>query len=521
MFIGTGLTLFDNAVGESGGGSPPATITAPVLALAVGPTTYPPELDCSLDETVLVGDTVELQWSSVYDFASIDGTASNTIDLSEATAQAATFTGLSDISSGSHFFRARVVRGSSQSAWSNTVNHGDVVAPTFTSSASPSVAELTVNPTGVLTFDEPVALIEISGGADSALFSLTGANWTLNTTPDYETKTSYVVQFRATDYAGNSTTQTMTLTITDVDETPNAFSFTDQTGVNQSTVTVSDQITVAGLAVGVSVPVTVSGGEYRKNGGTWTTTAGTVANGDVIDLRVTSSASYLTAVSVTLSINGVSDTFTVTTKADPALPSVTASSTAAYVAPTGTFISSRVQAVSVSTGYTLIAIQSGRRITGVTGDSGVGAAALIYANFGTGTSTNWHLSMWLVATPSAGTVNFTITSEGNIDNFSMRGFNISGTFNATPTATYNLAPAFGRATITFSGAMTVPIFGIVVAQSLNGAMTTWTGATEIARWDAVIGNQVAVAVVTASVNPAVGRTASGDTSSMIGAAWGS
>lgn len=94
---------------------------------------------------------------------------------------------------------------------------GDTTAPTITSSASPSVAENTPNPTGSLTANETVTWTK-AGGADAALFSVSGSTWTLNTTPDFEAKSSYVVIWRATDAAGNWSEQTMTLAITDVAE---------------------------------------------------------------------------------------------------------------------------------------------------------------------------------------------------------------------------------------------------------------------------------------------------------------
>jgi|GEM_PF-1931576 len=94
---------------------------------------------------------------------------------------------------------------------------GDTTPPTITSPSTASVAENTVNPTGALTADETVTW-SIAGGADAALFSITGSTWTLNATPDFETKNTYAVVFRATDGAGNYTDQTFTLTITDVAE---------------------------------------------------------------------------------------------------------------------------------------------------------------------------------------------------------------------------------------------------------------------------------------------------------------
>lgn len=59
--------------------------------------------------------------------------------------------------------------------------------------------------------------------------------------------------------------------------------------------------------------VTIVGGEYQIGTGDWTSDAGTVAEGDVIRVRATSSGLYNTAVTVTLTVNSEDYVFTVTT----------------------------------------------------------------------------------------------------------------------------------------------------------------------------------------------------------------
>jgi hypothetical protein len=103
------------------------------------------------------------------------------------------------------------------------------------------------------------------------------------------------------------------------DETPNAFSFTDATGVATGSTQTSDQITVAGLGAGVSVAVSVTGGTYSKNGGSYVSSAGTAVNGDTFRVRHTASGSAATAVNTVLTIGGVSDTFTSTTASGPTI----------------------------------------------------------------------------------------------------------------------------------------------------------------------------------------------------------
>lgn len=100
------------------------------------------------------------------------------------------------------------------------------------------------------------------------------------------------------------------------DTTPDQFTFTDQTGVDVSTVITSAAVTITGIDAAATI--TVSGGTYNINGGSFTSSPGTVNSGDQVQARHTSSASYLTATNTTVTIGGVSDIFTSTTRAEPA-----------------------------------------------------------------------------------------------------------------------------------------------------------------------------------------------------------
>lgn len=96
------------------------------------------------------------------------------------------------------------------------------------------------------------------------------------------------------------------------DITPSSFTFTDQVDVTLSSAITSAPITVAGI--NAPTVISVSGGTYDINGsGSFTSSVGTVNNGDTVRARVTSSASNSTGVSATVTIGGVADTFTATT----------------------------------------------------------------------------------------------------------------------------------------------------------------------------------------------------------------
>ena len=259
MRIGLGIGIGSRSAGGGGGGG--AIISAPLLTLS-SPSLYPPPISVLFDETVLEGDTFQFQAAPSVGF----GTPSIDVDVvltaGIIAGSAITIPGLSAISSPAQtYFRARVRRGGSSSPWSTIVKHGDTTAPTITSAATASVAENTVNPTGTLTANEEIESWAIVGGADAALFSLAGNVWTLNATPDFESKPSYAVQFFATDYAGNTAVQNFTLNITDVEEfSPSIFSPTDKSAfVNLS----GGNLSASSIIAQVGAPCRVRSNQAR------------------------------------------------------------------------------------------------------------------------------------------------------------------------------------------------------------------------------------------------------------------
>ena len=134
------------------------------------------------------------------------------------------------------------------------------------------------------------------------------------------------VTVKKTSAATFSTTKNMTLTIGGVSDTftittlaadtiPDAFHFTDQTSVPLNTVITSNAITVYGI--NTATPITISNGTYSVNGAAYTSASGTVVNGNTVTVKKTSAATYTTTKNMILTIGGVSDTFSVTTLADP------------------------------------------------------------------------------------------------------------------------------------------------------------------------------------------------------------
>lgn len=96
------------------------------------------------------------------------------------------------------------------------------------------------------------------------------------------------------------------------DTTPDAFAFAGRAGVALSTAVTSAAVTITGIDAPAAV--TVTGGEYSIGcAAGFTTAAGMITAGQTVCVRHTSSALNGTATSTTLTVGGVSDSFTSTT----------------------------------------------------------------------------------------------------------------------------------------------------------------------------------------------------------------
>lgn len=96
------------------------------------------------------------------------------------------------------------------------------------------------------------------------------------------------------------------------DTLPNAITFATKTAIAPSSVVQSAPVTVSGLDA--LTPITISGGLYRVNNGIYTNLAGTVKNGDIIQVQHTASAAYQTAVSTRVFVGGIMGSFTSVTQ---------------------------------------------------------------------------------------------------------------------------------------------------------------------------------------------------------------
>jgi hypothetical protein len=202
----------------------------------------------------------------------------------------------------------------------------DTIAAVDTTPASFSFTDVTDATVSTLYESNTIT---VSGTNSPATVTITGGEYSKNggsyTSAAGTADSGDTFRVRHTSSGSASTATNTVLTIGGVsdtyttttaaaaDTTPDAFTFTDITDATVSTLYTSNTITVTGI--NASTAVTITGGEYSKNGGAYTSSAGTAVVNDTFAVRHTSSGSNSTATNTVLTIGGVSDTYTTTTEA--------------------------------------------------------------------------------------------------------------------------------------------------------------------------------------------------------------
>ncbi len=106
-----------------------------------------------------------------------------------------------------------------------------------------------------------------------------------------------------------------------VDTTPDPFDLgADITDAGRGTEHVSKTVQVTGINAATAIAITGAGASYAINDGGWTTAAGTVNQGDFVQVKIVAADAFSTTRTATLDIGGVTDTWSVTTRADATGP---------------------------------------------------------------------------------------------------------------------------------------------------------------------------------------------------------
>jgi len=128
---------------------------------------------------------------------------------------------------------------------------------------------------------------------------------------------SYLTSTSTTLIIGSESADFIITTKSDND-TPTSFTFTPILNANTSTTYVSNIVTISGLGVGVSVDISILAGEYRINGGSWTSANEMIQDGDTLQLRNVSSILFETTSTTTVTVGTYSTDFDITTRAEDA-----------------------------------------------------------------------------------------------------------------------------------------------------------------------------------------------------------
>ncbi|CCN45972.1 putative Large exoprotein involved in heme utilization or adhesion [Vibrio nigripulchritudo MADA3029] len=323
--------------------------------------------------------------------------------------------------------------------------------------------------------------VTISGIDIATPISITNGEYSVNggayTSASGIVNNGDTVQVRHTTANAYSTLTTTTLDIGGVTDTfvsttktldtvPNAFSLQPTvTGLppELSVVVTSNTITVSGI--NTATPISITDGEYSINGGAFTNTAGTVNNGDTVQVRHTTANAYSTLTTTTLDIGGVTDTFVSTTKTLDTTPN------AYSLQPTVVGLPPEPSVVAVSNTITVSGINSAAPISIVNGEYRVNSGAF---------------------TSTAGTVNngdtvqvrhTTASTYGTLTTSTLDIGGVTDTFLSTTRSADTIAdnlPAFidysGSAPapnelITFSNALTITGIDVAIPISISAAVS--------------------------------------------------
>ena len=223
---------------------------------------------------------------------------------------------------------ATVSIGSTDSVWSVTTLAADTTPNAFDFTPNVTNAALsTLTTASAVTISGINTTTPVSVTGTGAQISINGGAW--GTSGNITNGQTLAV--RLTSSASFSTAITATVTVGGVSDTwsvttlpidtaPDAYTFTDLTGQALSTLIASNSVTIGGINSGASVSVTGTGSpQISINGGAWVT-SGTITNGQTLQVRLTSSASFSTALTATVDVGGVTDTWSVTTLAADTTP---------------------------------------------------------------------------------------------------------------------------------------------------------------------------------------------------------
>ena len=285
-----------------------------------------PTADAGDNQPVDEGDTVTLSGSGTdpekqsltYTWRQTSSGA--TVALSSTSVAAPTFTAPNLLATEDLTFELTVSDGSLSATDTVTITvTADNDAPTADAGTNKTVdagATVTLSGSGTDPEEQPLTYSwrQTSSGTTVALSSTSVAAPTF-TAPALREAEDLTFELTVSD-GTLSTIATVTITVNAADTTPDAFSFTEQTGVEPGADVTSDAITVSGIEAAAAIAVT--GGSLVVDGSDFS--GATVTNGQQVAVKVTASNAFSTATTAKVTIGGVSANFKVTTRAADTTP---------------------------------------------------------------------------------------------------------------------------------------------------------------------------------------------------------
>ena len=283
--LSAGIDTFEAGVNGTAADLNDAFIEPPVIAAATNGLNAAEKsggVDVEVDGAA-TGDEVIISWgvqtySHIVQAGDIDGDGLVTVTVPESVVDGG--------GDGSIEVRSQVNDGERSPA---VIIHVDTTAPVITSGgAATAINENTGAGQVVYTAasdDTSDVAYTLKGTNDDALFSIDADSGevTLTGNPDYETRSSYSFTVVATDAAGNSGEQAVTLNVNDLDDTPPVI----------SDVSIPDAAMNVGDTVTVSITVDDDGGD------TYTNLSGTIGGFALSNLSRTDSTTYTAEFTVT------------------------------------------------------------------------------------------------------------------------------------------------------------------------------------------------------------------------------
>ncbi|WP_293392812.1 polysaccharide lyase family 7 protein [Nevskia sp.] len=255
----------------------------------------------------------------------------------------------------------------------------------------------------------------------------------------------------ASNSAGTAATSTVTIggvaaaftvtTATANDTVPDSFSFAAVNNATAGTTYVSNPATITGISG--PAPISVAGGRYRINSGSFTTIAGTVRAGDQVYAEAVAATSVNTATTATITIGGVSGSFTVTTSTNDTVPDSFSFTPVFNAKLSSSYVSNQVTITGINAASPISVVGGYYRLndrsnTSTSGTVKVDDRVSVVVKSSSANSTATVVTLTIGGVSSS----FTVTTVSNVpadtvpDSFSFASVN-----NATPSTIYVSTPA--------------------------------------------------------------------------------